>query len=57
MCKVRGWVSAQNVTGESSSRKRVLNLSKNNPRDSQGRIAGCFCRHGIDSQDIRRAIV
>ena len=37
------------------SRKRVLNPRKNNPRDSQGRIAGCFRRHGNDLQNLRRA--
>jgi hypothetical protein len=47
---------APTVTGDFLSRKRVLNPPKNNPRDSQGRIAGCFRRHGNDPQDLRRAI-
>jgi hypothetical protein len=49
-------VAAPSVTRELSSRKRVVNQRKNNPRDSKGRIAGCFCRHGNDFQNLRRAI-
>jgi hypothetical protein len=44
------------MTGESLSRKRVLNPSKNNSRESRRRIAGYIRRHGNDPQDLRRAI-
>jgi hypothetical protein len=49
-------VAAPNVTGGSPIRKRVLNPGKNNPRDSAGRIAGCFRRYGPNVQNLRRAI-